>query len=370
MSNDDRGIFDQFAAGASGADELDDAWAARDFWAEADGSGRRRSGPSGQVPTRIVLATVACLLAVLLAWGVRTADRGGPDGSRPVPAPLVPTEATAPPADASPAPAATAPAAPAATVTTAPPATTTPAADPAPPVTTDAPEQEAAAASEAAAEAAPAASPLPVATAPAATARSEVQTTPARRTCTAGTYRVQRNDGWIRIAKRVGVTTKALLQANGATTRTALYPGRTICLPAGATWNGSSGAAPATTAPPAAAPSRAPATPPAPPPTTPPTTAVQVRTYTPAEVEAIIRQVWPDELEDKALQVAKRESTLRPTAKNWCCYGLFQIYFDVHKKWLAGMGVTSANQLFDPVVNATAAYALYQRAGSWQPWGG
>jgi hypothetical protein len=34
------------------------------------------------------------------------------------------------------------------------------------------------------------------------------------------------------------------------------------------------------------------------------------------------------------------------------------------------MGVTSATQLYDPTVNATVAYALYQRAGGFGPWGG
>ena len=38
------------------------------------------------------------------------------------------------------------------------------------------------------------------------------------------------------------------------------------------------------------------------------------------------------------------------------------------KGWLAGIGVTSGDQLFDPRVNATAAYTLYQRAGGWGPW--
>jgi hypothetical protein len=56
--------------------------------------------------------------------------------------------------------------------------------------------------------------------------------------------------------------------------------------------------------------------------------------------------------------------------KNYCCYGLFQIYFDQHKSWLAQMGVTSAAQLYDPTVNANAALALYNRAGGWGPWGG
>ena len=104
-------------------------------------------------------------------------------------------------------------------------------------------------------------------------------------------------------------------------------------------------------------------------PSAPPTTLPPVKTsYTRAEVEAIIRYVWPDDLEDEAVRIATRESNLVPTAKNYCCYGLFQIYFNVHKGWLAGMGVTSAQQLLDPMVNAYVAVALYNRAGGWGPW--
>ena len=91
-------------------------------------------------------------------------------------------------------------------------------------------------------------------------------------------------------------------------------------------------------------------------------------TYTRAEVEAIIREVWPDDLEDEAVRIATRESNLIPTVRNYCCYGLFQLYYSVHKTWMAQMGITSASQLYDPRVNATAAYALYQRSGSWAPW--
>jgi hypothetical protein len=186
---------------------------------------------------------------------------------------------------------------------------------------------------------------------------------PAGRTCSAGTYTVGRGDGWIAIAKKVGVTTKQLLAANGATAKTVIHPGRTICLPAGAS-------APSTSGTTSAAPSSKGTTAPKPPSTTAPapSTTIVVTTYTAAEVEAIIRQIWPDELEDEALRIATRESNLKPGAKNSCCYGLFQIYFSVHKGWLKGLGVTSAAQLLDPTVNATAAYALYQRAGGFGPW--
>ncbi len=87
-------------------------------------------------------------------------------------------------------------------------------------------------------------------------------------------------------------------------------------------------------------------------------------------VEEIIRAVWPDELEEKALDIAWRESNHRPDVRNYCCIGLFQIYWEVHQGWLSDMGVTTLDHLYDAETNARAAYALYQRAGGWGPWGG
>ena len=91
-------------------------------------------------------------------------------------------------------------------------------------------------------------------------------------------------------------------------------------------------------------------------------------TYSKAEVEAIIRSIWPADQADQAVRIAKRESNLVPTVRNWCCYGLFQIYFKMNQPTLAAIGVTSPDQLYDPRVNAEAAYAIYQRSG-WAPWG-
>ena len=88
----------------------------------------------------------------------------------------------------------------------------------------------------------------------------------------------------------------------------------------------------------------------------------------PGEIEQIIRDVWPDELEEQALRIAWRESGYNPRAQNYCCSGLFQIYYEVHAGWLAELGVNSVEDLYDPRTNATAAYALYQRSGSWEPW--
>jgi LysM repeat protein len=183
-------------------------------------------------------------------------------------------------------------------------------------------------------------------------------------------YTVQAGDYWIRIAQGAGVTLAELLEANGATSDTPLYPGNDICLPAGSS-TPPPPSAPVTTSPrPVATP--APTPNPAPPTTTPapatPVTTVRPATSGTEGVKQIIRDVWPDDLEARALEIAERESRFVPTAKNYCCYGLFQIYFDVHKGWLAGIGVTSAEQLFDPATNARAAYTLYQRSGGWGPW--
>jgi hypothetical protein len=101
--------------------------------------------------------------------------------------------------------------------------------------------------------------------------------------------------------------------------------------------------------------------------TTSTTITAPTRTYTRAEVEAIIRSVWPANLADEAVRIATRESNLRAAAHNWCCYGIFQIYFAMNRPALASVGVTEATQLFDPLVNATAAYAIYLRDG-WGPW--
>lgn len=226
--------------------------------------------------------------------------------------------------------------------------------------------------------------PIPKATttiAPAAPAVKATQS--ADRAPCALTYTVVRNDAWSTIAGRARVSMKSLLAVNVATTATLLLPGKTICLPTGAVAPGP----PATTAPVTKSPSTAaptttqpkPTTTKAPTPTTTPTTTPAttappvtqppppVNTYTREQVAQIIRDVWPDDLEDEAIRIATRESNLIPTVRNSCCYGLFQIYYSAHRTWLATMGITTAAQLYDPRVNATAALALYNNSG-WAPW--
>ena len=97
-----------------------------------------------------------------------------------------------------------------------------------------------------------------------------------------------------------------------------------------------------------------------------------IQTHTGKEVVAIIREIWPDEFEELALMVARRESNLKPNVvggSKGCCIGLFQIYFSVHSEWLAKIGVTESSQLLDPRVNTETAYKMFKRNGeSWKPW--
>jgi hypothetical protein len=195
-------------------------------------------------------------------------------------------------------------------------------------------------------------------------------------------YDVVEGDYWIRLAEGSGVSITDLLAANDATSDSALYPGATICLPAGASMPppppvATNPPAPSTSAPKQTTPSATTPTTPAPTtvkptrtttPTTTPTPPANTAA-TPAEVQAIIRTIWPDDLEARAIEIAWRESNHNPTARSSCCYGLFQIHYTAHRSWLNGLGITSAEQLFDPEVNTYAAFALYQRAGGFGPWG-
>lgn len=89
-----------------------------------------------------------------------------------------------------------------------------------------------------------------------------------------------------------------------------------------------------------------------------------------ASVETI-RSVWPAAHAPVAIQIARRESSLQPGVRGCggTCYGLFQIAYPVHRHWLAGIGISRADQLLDSVVNARAAYHLFKVTGSsWRPW--
>ena len=144
------------------------------------------------------------------------------------------------------------------------------------------------------------------------------------------------NDSWTRLAARFGIALNELLSLNSATVNTALFVGDRVCV------------------------------------SIKPVVSVPTETFTRKQSRAIIREVWPDDLEETALFVAKRESNFVHSVvggTKQCCVGLFQIYWSVHRAWLADTGVASAEQLLNPRTNAEAALALYRRNGnSWRPW--
>jgi hypothetical protein len=150
----------------------------------------------------------------------------------------------------------------------------------------------------------------------------------------AATYAVKSGDSWWRIAEKHGTSLRTILTLNKAKKSTKLLVGKTVCIPGAAQ-----------------------------------VTAPQ-QSVSRAQVIQIIRDAWPDELEERALAIAQRESNLRPRVINrsGCCYGLFQIYYYWHKDWLPNVGVRSAQDLLDPRLNAAAAYRMYQRNNGWGPW--
>ncbi|MEM1335298.1 MAG: hypothetical protein AAGG08_17760, partial [Actinomycetota bacterium] len=187
-------------------------------------------------------------------------------------------------------------------------------------------------------------------------------------------YTVVAGDYWLRLVDAAEVELADLLAVNGATTATPLFPGVDICLPEGAQAPQPPAATASTTTSTTTTSTTTTST------TTTTTTTVPTAATTdppvaaseppgPDDIKQIIRDVWPDELEDRALEIAYRESRFVPTARNFCCLGLFQIYWEVHDVWLVDIGITSSSQLFDPETNARAALALYERAGGWGPWG-
>lgn len=181
------------------------------------------------------------------------------------------------------------------------------------------------------------------------------------------TYTAAPGDSWYGIAAAAGVTPIALLDENRATVDTVIFAGDDICLPSGATVP----TTPPTTAPAETTPTDT---------TTAPTTTAPTTTTTPSgspgtdatvdEVKALIRSIFPESEWDTAFTIADRESRFIPTAYNgWCCHGVFQIYWNVHKSWLDDLGIHSSSDLYDPLLNVKAAYAIWQRAGnSWTPW--
>jgi LysM repeat protein len=145
-------------------------------------------------------------------------------------------------------------------------------------------------------------------------------------------YVVKRGDSWWSIAESEGVTLRSLLKLNAAKTSTLIKPKDQVCVPL---------------------------------------KQAEAVTYKPSEVIQIIRDVWPDNLEDRAIAIARRESKLRPDVigiPNRCCYGLFQIYFKWHQSWLKSVGVQRPSDLLNPRTNAEAALEIYRRRGNFSAW--
>ncbi len=144
------------------------------------------------------------------------------------------------------------------------------------------------------------------------------------------------NDSWSRVAARFNVRLRELLSMNGTTSNTAIFVGDKICV------------------------------------SLQPVIRPPVEKFTRQQVITIIREVWPDDLEETALFLARRESNYVYSVvggTNNCCLGLFQMYWSVHQSWLSKSGITEPSQLLDPRTNAEAALALYRRNGkSWRPW--
>jgi len=153
-----------------------------------------------------------------------------------------------------------------------------------------------------------------------------------------GTYTVKAGDSWNRIANMYSVSATQLAAVNGETINSMLLIGEKLCLPAGA---------------------KAPST---------QTSTVVKKTYTRAEMEQLVRDIWPDELEKDAFYVVYRESRWVPTVSNFCCYGLFQLNWLAHQSWMRGYGIESPKQLFDAETNIRMALVVYERSQSWRPW--
>ena len=167
-------------------------------------------------------------------------------------------------------------------------------------------------------------------------------------------FTVQLGDSWSLLADYAGVGTRELLQVNKANARTVIVPGDELCVPQGARMRRPAPVATTQPARRASSPK--------------PVVVVAAKRFSAAQSTKIIRDVFPDALEKRALEIVQRESRVNAAAYNFCCYGLFQIHFQAHKSWLATLGVTNPSQLLDAGTNARAALTLYKRSNSWAAW--
>ena len=89
--------------------------------------------------------------------------------------------------------------------------------------------------------------------------------------------------------------------------------------------------------------------------------------YSPDDIVAIIGSIFPADVADKAISVARRESSLNPNAQNCVARGCSRSTPKPTPQ-RSRHSATPPSQLTDPTVNTIVAYALYQRSG-WAPWG-
>lgn len=75
---------------------------------------------------------------------------------------------------------------------------------------------------------------------------------------------------------------------------------------------------------------------------------------------------WPAEEWQTLSAIIRRESNCQPDAWNGADAGLLQIN-QIHKTWLADMGWSHPDDMFDPTNNLTFGFRLWQASG-WQPW--
>lgn len=200
-------------------------------------------------------------------------------------------------------------------------------------------------------EIAPAVAPIPEAEPATQAVKAVVQAGPK---C-GGKFTVKAGDSWSLLGDYAGVATRDLLAVNKATIRTVIVPGDELCVPQGSRFRRPAPAV-ATTQPKKVTSA------------TKPLVIVAAKRFSVAQSTQFIRDTFPDELEQRALEIAQRESRLNAAGYNWCCYGLFQIHFQAHKSWLASLGVSNPSQLLDAGVNARAALTLYKRSNSWAAW--
>lgn len=101
--------------------------------------------------------------------------------------------------------------------------------------------------------------------------------------------------------------------------------------------------------------------------TAPPTPTPSTPPVAQGDIPQLIRDIWPDDTQEWAVAIAKREANWQPGVHNACCWGLFQIHFEANRAILNQLGITDPHQLLDAETNTRAALAIFQRSSN-GPW--